>query len=500
MLCPEGWTLDHQKKLDFITKMAKMGLEHVQHFDTGGLAGGISQTLGTANNFNAGSASITPGTNQGQLDNSYGQAQSGLGHLNAVTGALSPQIQQGVDQQSQLAQQFSDQANGIGPNVALTQLNQATSQNTANQAALMAGQRGAGQNAGLIARQAAQQGAANQQNAAGQAATLGAQQQIAAQQNLANLSSNQIAQGNQAATNYEGAVQGEQNILQNANSSANNAAVGMQSNVNNTMGQAAMGNQNVNTGIASGLAKGVSGGIFSFAKGGQVPGSEANASTTRPDAGFGTVTVYEAKGGMLGPEHGYMQRFATGGSPIIGNPLASPSAPTAPTSFAAQWLNSPTTTQGPQIEATGAAPVRQKSTDSQPKAPGQDPVTGSSGELPGVGMVTGDAMPAGSAAEAGGASDLLAEAAPLALAAQGGLLKDKMASKGGKVKAKGKDEKATVKGNSYDNDKIPALLSEGEIVLPREVTQHPNAPEMAAKFVAATLAKKKQGLTKAPKK
>lgn len=87
-------------------------------------------------------------------------------------------------QQQGLANQLQQQAMGAGPNPALAQLNQATGANIAAQTAMMAGQRGAGQNAGLFARQAAQMGSANQQNAIGQAAVMQANQQLAAQQAL----------------------------------------------------------------------------------------------------------------------------------------------------------------------------------------------------------------------------------------------------------------------------------------------------------------------------
>lgn len=96
-------------------------------------------------------------------------------------------------QQQALAGQLGQLAAGQGPNPALAQLQQATGQNVANQAALMAGQRGAGANTGLMARQIAQQGAATQQQAAGQAATMQAQQQLGAmgalQQQLAGMGS-----------------------------------------------------------------------------------------------------------------------------------------------------------------------------------------------------------------------------------------------------------------------------------------------------------------------
>jgi len=49
--------------------------------------------------------------------------------------------------------------------------------------------------------------------------------------------------------------------------------------------------------------------------------------------------------------------------------------------------------------------------------------------------------------------------------------------------------KAKVSGDSLKNDKVPALLSPKEIVLPRSVTLDPNAPDKAKAFVEAILAK-----------
>jgi len=66
-----------------------------------------------------------------------------------------------------------------------------------------------------------------------------------------------------------------------------------------------------------------------------------------------------------------------------------------------------------------------------------------------------------------------------------------IAAKGGKIKALNPSEKAVKKDNSYSNDKVPALLSEGEIVIPRSITNHKMAPEKAAQFVAKALAKRK---------
>lgn len=64
---------------------------------------------------------------------------------------------------------------------------------------------------------------------------------------------------------------------------------------------------------------------------------------------------------------------------------------------------------------------------------------------------------------------------------------------GGHVKAAGHHQQATKPGDSYANDKIPAVLSEHEIVIPRSVTMGKNPVHDSAKFVAAVLAKRKAG-------
>ena len=166
-----------------------------------------------------------------------------------------PGTQQGLGTQANLTEQLQGVINGTGPNAAQSALNQNTATNVANQAALMAGQRGSSANAGLLARQAAQQGAATQQQAVGQEATTQAQQQIAAQQQLAALAQQQVAQGASAVQGVNNTQQNEQSILQNANTAANSANVSMQSNINNVNAGVAAGNQqqagNVVNGVGS---------------------------------------------------------------------------------------------------------------------------------------------------------------------------------------------------------------------------------------------------------
>lgn len=276
------------------------------------------------------------GLGQQQLGNTQGfldalQAQNGIGNQSNVFGqqqglaqALAGQLGQNSygglqNQQQALANQYAQIAQGQGPNPAQAQLAQATGANNAQTAALLAGQRNAGSNAGLVGRQIAEQQGANQQNLAGQAATLQAQQSLNAlgqqgaqqqaigntigqgvnqnlaytqalqnQQNaLAGNAQNQV--GNQAgalglnqnATNSQtgalqgltGATQGQQNLLQTGLGNQNTANVAMQSNINNAnaniQGAVAQGQQSLLGGLGGGvgstLAKLAQNGVFGAA-------------------------------------------------------------------------------------------------------------------------------------------------------------------------------------------------------------------------------------------
>jgi len=62
----------------------------------------------------------------------------------------------------------------------------------------------------------------------------------------------------------------------------------------------------------------------------------------------------------------------------------------------------------------------------------------------------------------------------------------KTASKGGEIKGR-----SQYNGDTRSNDTVPALLSPGEIVLPRSVAQDEDAPEKSKKFVEAIKKQKK---------
>ena len=58
-------------------------------------------------------------------------------------------------------------------------------------------------------------------------------------------------------------------------------------------------------------------------------------------------------------------------------------------------------------------------------------------------------------------------------------------ARGGDIKAREIPGKAKFKGDTRSNDTVPALLSPGEIVLPRSIAQAEDAPDKAKQFVSA---------------
>jgi len=415
-----------------------------------GLVGTVGNLLGQNNQFQASAANITPGTSPEQLATAYSGAQSGLSQQQDITNALTPGVTQGAQTQAQLNEMLLEQAQGNGPNPAQAELNQNTAQNIEQQAALQAGQRGAGANAGLVARQIAQQGAKTQQQAIGEAATLKAQQQLAAEQNLQNLTAQQVAEGATAVQGVNNAQQNEQNILQNANTAFNSANVSQQSNINSVNAGVSEANQKNAGNILGGI-----GGLLSnipivgglFEEGGMVTKEHLHA-------------MKKSMGGMVKRP----QKYASGG--VIGSPTAGPQ------SFVGQWLNS--TPQQGTLPTTTAAPLA-------PDTPAADLSEAGSN----IGGFIKDAFtPAEESVTGGGGGNIGNQI--MIPEARGGLME-----KGGKVRAHDKKEKAVKKDNALANDKIPAMLSEGEIVIPRSITTHPMAPEKAAAFVAKTLAKRR---------
>jgi hypothetical protein len=569
VVTPKG-EMSHDKMLSFINSMTQKGL---QHFDSGGttlggptaagpasnttsggVLGAVGNFLGTTNNFQGTGANIQAGTNAAQLNNAYTGTQGALAQQQGVTNTLNGGLNQGANTESNLTNQLTAEANGQGPNPALASLNQQTGQNIAQQAALAAGQRGGGANVGLLARENAQQGAATQQQAVGQAATQEAEQQLAAQGNLQNLASNQVAQGTGATQALNQTQQGEQGILQNANTANNNANVSQQSNLNTTNASVAAGNQSTTGNILSGIGSGLSsvagfiglakGGLVKMDKGGNV--LDANARKHIAPHNFalpggrypihdinharnalarvsqnGTPeekakvkaavakkypSIGKAQGGMVSPPPAMValnkggdvkddkampwHRYASGG--ITGEQTSGAN------SYVGNWLNSNVETGGPSGMSAGPAISTAGANPFNFSAP-----TGSSAPASTYGAGDSQFTSADAAytegsgideAGAGEGESGLGDIVPTMNAYDGGMANmcggGELMKFGGKVSPANSKEKATVKGDSLKNDKVPAMLSQGELVIDRDTMKDPGPMGQMARALQAHISKR----------
>ena len=470
-----------RSKQDFLSAVKAHGV--LKHYDLGGgvdlsqgagglgsagggtTQGGLIGSLLPQSNFSAQLAPTTQLNYTPVVNQAANQALAGYGQSQANLGA-----QQG------LMNTFLQEGQGAGPNPAQQQFAANTGTNVANQAAMAAGQRGASGNVGLMQRNVAQQGAATQQGAAGQAATLQAQQQLAAQQAAAG-QQQAIAQGIAQQT-------GAANQLYGTSAGANNTQnANLVSNYSQAQGaNAATSAQNAQAG--QGLVGGLMGGLgsmLSLAGGGEIAKQPAPSPTPAPkptDDAWNAPNVSQEDSKNLGKAFGY----ADGGDVGSVAPMAGGAQ-----SFAGQLL-SQGNTSGSQAMKSG---LKQGMTGAQ-SAMHNLPIVGSM--MPGQSK-SGEEMGgdptqmAGGPSEGDGSGGAGGLGALAMLAAKGGPAKSpvttsQMASKGVDVPGKAK-----VKGDSLKNDTVPAMLSPDEIVLPRSVTQAPDAPQRAAQFVQAIHAK-----------
>lgn len=154
----------------------------------------ISGLLGTAGGFKGTGVDAPDETqfvNGRQTNDAYNNVQASMEQQKAFLAALNGQ--NALGNQGQVYGQLQGVVNGQGPNPAMAMLNQATGNNIANQGAMMAGQRGASGNVGMMARLAAQQGANTQQQAIGQGASLQAQQGLNALTSAGNMANTQVS-------------------------------------------------------------------------------------------------------------------------------------------------------------------------------------------------------------------------------------------------------------------------------------------------------------------
>lgn len=273
------------------------------------------------NKFQASAAPIQGGATAEQLNNAYNQAQAGLQSQQGLANALT--AQGGLGNQANVYNQYANMASGQGPNPAQEMLRQQTGNNIAQQNALMASQRGAGANPGMLARQAANQGANIQQNAIGQGAALQAQQSLGALGNMGNIANTQIANQMAGTQGLNNAVQNEQNILQGANNSFNANMVNMQNGMNSVNAGVAAGNQNAMGQLFGGAMSGASSAMSAFSD----ENTKKNISDADPDLDKFLDSLSKknyAAGGEISPV-----RMINPGTSVSG-----------PQSAVGQWLSS----------------------------------------------------------------------------------------------------------------------------------------------------------------
>lgn len=438
---------------------------------------------------------------------------------------------------SALAKQLVAQGQGQGPNPALEQLKQTTAQNIANQAAMAAGSRGI--NPALAMRSAAMGGANANQTAAGQAALQAAQQQLASQQlaggvlgNLGGLQQNQaIAQG-QAGLGLLGARTGReamlqqalsqyQNNLQNAYNAMNNINAGVAAQNAQTAGQYGQG-------ILGGLSSAI-GGIFH--EGGEVPESFVDAVRRKGmklsdggEAKVGTVMKEFDKGKLKSSsgdkvkdrkqaiaialsEAGLSNKMANGGLSQFqafasGDPLSAQLGMANQNTFGQEMLDrgmgSIGSKVGGKLNDFLSSKFSEPGADSIAKGLNTGPfdLTRKTGFQPSLGSVDFSQAPAPSAPPTENPTGQwrMIASAPWADAMGtkstfNGTTRyvpfDDTLSEGGKVGGRAKTD-----GDSIKNDTVPALLSPGEIVIPRSASDD---PEEAHAFLDKILKKKIKG-------
>ncbi len=460
------------------------------------------------------------GVDPAQLNTSYTQTQDAIkqqkNFVKALKGQNGLENQSNVfGQQQALANQLQGMSQGQGPNPALAQLNQTTGQNMANQAALMASQRGASANTGLMARQAAMVGANTQQQAVGQAATLRAQQQLAAIQQLQN---QQASMGNMANTQVG---QYQTGLTQYNNSALQQQAnlMGLQANINNANAQIAAGNQRGQQNMLGGMM-GAAGGamqLFGGGGGGAASGAGGLMAGGAGDAGGLTggglasgATMLAADGGPV-PDMDANPLTPMQPAQMVAAP-AEPQPSNGPKSSVGKMFNDQSSMMlpagaGGATLAASATPGGKPEEDASKSASVQG--LGTIGSVAGgvlggvfggpIGAMGGSAL-GGALGRGLGGAIAKAEGGPVpALVSPGERYLtptevQKARSGVNPLKLGEKIPGKPVVGgakNDYANDIVPKTLEAGGLVLPRSITMAKNPGEKARKFVEACLAKQR---------
>lgn len=398
------------------------------------------------------------------------------------------QLEQVFKQQQDFVTQLQQAAQGQGPSAATAMLQQAQQANTAQANALAASQQG-NINAGLATRNAMQQAAQANQAATGQAQVMRNQEQLQARQMLGGQLGTMMGQG-------MGAQQAKDTL--NANIEQKNVE-----------------SQNS-------LIRGITGGVFGAVGAGLGALSDERAKENIHD---GSDDVRD----MLDKLEPHSYNYKGGSEPhtsVMAQELEKSKAGSQMVKEAPNGLKMVDYGQGlaailaaqadlhKRLKAIeGGKPKMAEGGEVNPnavKAPSFDMTTFTSEVLGGAtkGMAIDDPIAKGGAEFGEGLGTAIKSGMDTSKkkANEARMREDNEAragiglAKGGKVSskvlaAKGKavPGKAKVSGDSLSNDIVDAKLSPGEIVLPRSVTMHPEAPQKAAEFVAHILANKHKG-------
>lgn len=466
----------------------------------GGINNGLNGILGNKPNtpFALAMANMQMPTTNAEANTAYNQTQTGLQQQQDFLSAL--QAQNGIGNQSSVYGQLQGIANGTGPNPAQAMLAQSTGQNTANQAALMAGQRGAGANTGLIARQAGMQGGANQQAAAGQGAVMQANQSMNALNQMGGMAGQQVAQQAAATTGYSQAAQSQQQNLLNAIAQQNQGIVSSTNAGNADNAQINMANNTRNQGVLGSMVGGL-GSALAMSKGGEVPaqnlamgGAPMTPTTTESDFSSSPSLGHYLFGSA--PSSGTAASFDLS-TPQVSAPGGSSSG--GMSKFLPSFMNAK------KQQADAQAKQRQDSLN-KIGSPAPSISTNPYGPQNNPDLTPGD-VPANSVSDMsyGPAADTGVDAGMDFGLAKGGKVpamvspgeiylrpdqaKNVASNRSNPMEGERIPGKAKVKGDSLKNDTVPKTLESGGVVIPRSIVEAPDAAKKAAAFVAAHLAK-----------
>lgn len=432
--------------------------------------------------FQATAPQSTLGFNPGQFQPGIGQAQNTLGSLGNILLA---------------------QANGGGPNPAALQEKQATDRNIAQTYAMAQ----SNPNNPATARNVVNQAAELNQEAAGQSAAQTAAQQLAAEQQLQGLGLGELGTSGALMTDQEKLAleqnQGNQNATLTAQGQNLQQTLANQGIASGLLNQAIAAGAGAAGGIASGVVNAANGGgSSSGANEGSITGATSgpngyDTSAQQGIAGIGGDSYYQsqptyAHGGLVAALHA--RRYAAGGpvamtdpanpadydydigsqvqdprDPVVFNPSLGAGAGIG-AALATRGMGGGSTTGG-QL-ANGAYSVMQAAAP----IPVAGPILAGMGTL---GKVVQAAAPDGIA---GGNGSVTTNPDGTKTINNPTNIFDPGTwfMRGGQVPGR-----AQVSGDSSRNDTVPAVLSPGEIILPRSVTESNDSPQKAKAFVEA---------------